>query len=73
MGKVFGAAPIRWRLLDANTLEYQATVEHPKLLTGPWTTTKSLLKRAPGLHLQAAGSTTTGPVCSTPLEPPTAR
>ena len=37
----------RWRLLDADTLEYQATVEDPKVMTGPWTTPKSLLKRAP--------------------------
>jgi hypothetical protein len=37
----------RWRLLDADTLEYQATIEDPKLLTGPWTTPKYLFKRAP--------------------------
>ena len=37
----------RWRLLDADTLEYQATVEDPKVLTGPWTTPKIALKRAP--------------------------
>jgi hypothetical protein len=37
----------RWRLLDADTLEYQATVEDRKLLTGPWTTPKYLFKRAP--------------------------
>jgi hypothetical protein len=37
----------RWRLLDADTLEYQATVEDPKVLTGAWTTPKFLLKRAP--------------------------
>ena len=37
----------RWRLLDADTLEYQATIEDPKVMTGPWTTPKSLLKRAP--------------------------
>jgi hypothetical protein len=37
----------RWRLLDADTLEYQATIEDPKVLTGPWTTPKYLLKRAP--------------------------
>ena len=28
----------RWRLLDADTLEYQAVVEDPEMLTGPWTT-----------------------------------
>ncbi len=37
----------RWRLLDADTLEYQAVVEDPKVLTGPWTTPKIALKRAP--------------------------
>ena len=37
----------RWRLVDADTLEYQATVEDPKVLTGPWTTPKYRLKRAP--------------------------
>jgi hypothetical protein len=37
----------RWRLLDVDTLEYQATIEDPKVLTGPWTTPKYLLKRAP--------------------------
>ena len=37
----------RWRLLDADTLEYQATVEDSKVLTGSWTTPKFLLKRAP--------------------------
>ena len=37
----------RWRLLDEDTLEYQATVEDPRVLTGPWTTPKIALKRAP--------------------------
>ena len=37
----------RWRLVDADTLEYQATIEDPKVLTGPWTTPKYLFKRAP--------------------------
>ncbi len=36
----------RWRLADADTLEYQATVDDPKVLTGPWTTPKYLIKRA---------------------------
>ena len=35
----------RWRLLDRNRLEYQATVEDPKVLTGPWTTQRIVLKR----------------------------
>jgi hypothetical protein len=37
----------RWRLLDADTLEYHVTIEDPEILTGPWTTPKYLLKRAP--------------------------
>jgi hypothetical protein len=37
----------RWRLLDANTLEYQAMIEDPKVLTSSWTTPRYLLKRAP--------------------------
>lgn len=37
----------RWRLVDANTLEYVATVEDPKVLTGPWTQTPMRVKRAP--------------------------
>jgi hypothetical protein len=45
----------RWRLLDANTLEYQATVEDPKVLTGPWTTPKIVLKRAPIRKLEPEG------------------
>ena len=36
----------RWRLVDADTLEYQVTVEDPKVLTGPWTTPKYLTTRA---------------------------
>ncbi len=45
----------RWRLLDANTLEYQSTVEDPKVLTGPWTTPKIVLKRAPVRKLEDEG------------------
>jgi len=45
----------RWRLLDANTLEYQATVEDPKVLTGPWTTPKVPLKRASVRKLEDEG------------------
>lgn len=37
----------RWRLVDANTLEYQAVIEDPQVLTGPWTTPRIALKRAP--------------------------
>jgi hypothetical protein len=35
----------RWRLADADTLEYQATVEDPKMLTKPWTSPVKTLKR----------------------------
>jgi hypothetical protein len=45
----------RWRLLDANTLEYQATVDDPKVLTGPWTTPKIVLKRLPIRKLEEEG------------------
>ncbi len=45
----------RWRLLDTRTLEYQATVEDPKVLTGPWTTTKIVLERAPLRKLEDEG------------------
>lgn len=37
----------RWRLVDANMLEYVATVEDPKVLTGPWTQQPMRVKRAP--------------------------
>jgi hypothetical protein len=36
----------RWRLADADTLEYQAVVEDPQVLTGRWTTPRIVLKRA---------------------------
>jgi len=45
----------RWHLLDADTLEYQATVEDPKMLTGPWTTPRIVLKRAPIRKLEEEG------------------
>jgi len=37
----------RYRRVDANTLEIEATVEDPKVLTGPWTVPKQSLKLAP--------------------------
>ena len=37
----------RWRRLDPDTLEYQARVEDPQMLTGPWDTPKIALMRAP--------------------------
>lgn len=35
----------RWRRVDADTLEYQAQVEDPEMLTGAWDTPKVTLKR----------------------------
>jgi hypothetical protein len=37
----------RWRRVDADTLEFQVTVEDPTMLTGTWTTPVVLFKRAP--------------------------
>ncbi len=37
----------RWRMVDADTLEYQAVVTDPQLLTGPWTTPTRTLRRQP--------------------------
>ena len=37
----------RYTRLDANTLEIEATVEDPKVLTGPWTVPKRTLQLAP--------------------------
>lgn len=37
----------RYRRVDANTLEIEATVEDPKVLTGPWTVPKQMLVLAP--------------------------
>jgi len=37
----------RWRLLDADTLEYRVVVEDPKMLTTPWTPPPITKKRQP--------------------------
>lgn len=37
----------RYRRVDTDTLEIEATVEDPKVLTGPWTVPKQTLKLAP--------------------------
>jgi hypothetical protein len=37
----------RWTMVDADTLQYQAVVTDPKVLTGPWTTPTRTLKRQP--------------------------
>jgi hypothetical protein len=44
----------RWRRVDADTLEYRATVEDPKVLTGPWTTPVIRVKRAPDVKVREA-------------------
>ena len=41
----------RWRAVDANTIEYQAVVEDPKMLSGPWTTPKITASRSPALKI----------------------
>jgi len=37
----------RWRRLDADTLEYRATVEDPEMLTRPWETPVVIFRRQP--------------------------
>lgn len=37
----------RWRMLDADTLTYQAIVTDPQVLTAPWTTPTRTLRRQP--------------------------
>src|SRR6266850_1107405 len=37
----------RWRAVDADTIQYQAVVEDPKMLTGPWTTPLITARRTP--------------------------
>jgi len=42
----------RWRRIDADTLEYRATVEDPQMLTMPWETPAVILKRQPVSRIQ---------------------
>lgn len=44
----------RWRRIDIDTLEYQATVEDANVLSGPWTTPRITVKRAPNGRLTEA-------------------
>jgi hypothetical protein len=37
----------RWRAVDGDTIEYQAVVEDPKMLSGPWTTPLITARRTP--------------------------
>jgi hypothetical protein len=39
----------RWRAVDADTIEYQAVVEDPKVLSGRWTTPLITARRTPGI------------------------
>lgn len=41
----------RWRLLDANTIAYSATLEDPKVYTRPFTISVRLHRREPGFRL----------------------
>ena len=44
----------RWRLVDRDTLEYQAIVEDPKILSGAWTTPAIRVKRASEVKVREA-------------------
>ena len=53
----------RYRRVDANTLEIEATIEDPKMLTGPWRVPKQTLTLAPFdrlLSLNCSGIETQG-------------
>ena len=45
----------RYRRVDANTLEVDATVEDPKVLTGPWVVPKQTLRLAPFDQIMEVG------------------
>jgi hypothetical protein len=47
----------RYRRVDANTLEVEATIEDPKVLTGPWTVPKQTLRLAPFDQIMELGCT----------------
>ena len=47
----------RYRRVDAATLEVDATVEDPKVLTGPWTVPRQTLKLAPFDQIMEVGCT----------------
>ena len=49
----------RYRRVDANTLEVEATVEDPKVLTGPWIVPKQTLRLAPFDQILEVGCTGT--------------
>lgn len=37
----------RWRMIDADTIQYQAVADDPEMLSGPWTTPMKTLRRQP--------------------------
>jgi hypothetical protein len=49
----------RYRRVDKATLEVEATVEDPKVLTGPWTVPKQTLRLAPFDQIMEVGCTGT--------------
>ena len=49
----------RYRRVDANTIEVEATVEDPKVLTGPWTVPKQTMQLAPFDQIMEVGCTGT--------------
>jgi hypothetical protein len=49
----------RYRRVDANTIEVEATVEDPKVLTGPWIVPKQTLRLAPFDQIMEVGCTGT--------------
>lgn len=49
----------RYHRVDANTLDVEATIEDPKVLTGPWVVPKQTLKLAPFDQIMEVGCTGT--------------
>jgi hypothetical protein len=49
----------RYRRVDANTLEVEATIEDPKVLTGPWVVPTQTLRLAPFDQIMEVGCTGT--------------
>jgi hypothetical protein len=45
----------RYRRVDANTIEVDATIEDPKVLTGPWTVPKQTMRLAPFDQIMEVG------------------
>ena len=58
----------RWTLLDANTIEYEATVEDPKVFTRPWTL-NVLLDRHRGSPGSSSSRTTASRTSTTSFIP----